>query len=345
MIKSDSTEDKRFSSQWVNLAMEQLGAKVLYATDDFFAKKENLIKPGRGVYIEDKYTDQGKWMDGWESRRKRSQGYDYCIIKLGLMGIIRGIDIDTNHFLGNHPPYASVDACYSESEPDESSNWMEIVPKSFLSPGSQNLFQTHMRSPFNYVRLNIYPDGGIARLKVYGDVHIDPTRLRGKGSIDLAALINGGKVLGSNDMFFSSCDNLILPGRGINMGDGWETRRRRLPGNDWLIIKLACEGIIERAVIDTLHFKGNYPDGCSLEGVRIPIDKPSEDRRMPPRYPIIMNLEDLEWTTLMPRVPLVADYEHEFQKEILDIGPLTHVRLSIYPDGGIGRLRLFGKPV
>lgn len=341
---TEANEDKRFSSQWVNLAMEQLGAKVLYATNDFFAEKENLIKPGRGIYMEERYTERGKWMDGWESRRKRTQGHDYCIVRLGLTGIIRGIDIDTNHFLGNHPPYASVEACYSESDATDSSDWVEIIPRSFLSPGTQNLFQTHVRFPFNHVRLNIYPDGGIARLKVYGDVHVDPANLEKKEEIDLAALVNGGKVLGTNDMFFSSSDNLILPGRGVNMGDGWETRRRRIPGNDWLIVKLASEGVINRAVIDTLHFKGNFPDECSLDGVRIIPEGGINQQRMPPRYSIVMNLENIPWTPLMHKVPLEADREHVFEDEILNIGPITHVRLNIFPDGGVGRLRLFGVP-
>ena len=333
MNDSNSSEDTRFSSQWVNLSLEQLGARVLFASDDFFAEKENLLKPGRGVFIPDKYTERGKWMDGWESRRKRVAGHDHCIVRLGLAGVLKGLDIDTNHFLGNHPPFASVEACYSEKDATDSSDWVEILPKSFLGPGMQNLFQIHDQRPFNHLRLHIYPDGGVARLKAYGEVHVDPDHFSKGGEFDLAAMVNGGRVLACNDMFFSSRDNLIIPGRGINMGDGWETRRRRIPGNDWLILKLGKEGVVQRAVVDTLHFKRNFPDGCSLEAARV---NPDEEEGL--------ILENLDWTPLLSRVPLQADREHEFSGELLDIGPVTHIRLSIYPDGGIGRLRLFGMP-
>ncbi|MBS1552980.1 MAG: allantoicase, partial [Bacteroidetes bacterium] len=236
-----------------DLASEKNGGKALYASDEFFAGKENLLKEGRGIFIPEKFTDNGKWMDGWESRRKRVPGHDWCIIKLGANGIIKGLDIDTNHFLGNHPPYASVEAYNLNDGEDINSDkiiWKEILPKSPVSPGSQNLFALNDNGIYTHVRLNIYPDGGVARFRVYGKIIPDRKNIQ-NGMTDLAALMNGGKVLVCNDMFFGSKDNLISPGRSSNMGDGWETKRKRIPGYDWTIIKLAFAGEIKKIIVDT----------------------------------------------------------------------------------------------
>jgi allantoicase len=324
----NENEDTRFSSQWVNLAEERLGAQVLSTTDDFFAEKENLIKPGRGIFIPDKYTDHGKWMDGWESRRKRTPGNDHCVLKLGLPGKIRGVDIDTNHFLGNHPPQASVEATNSEKDPDESTQWTEILSKSPLQPGSQNLFEIQSDEVFTHVRLQIYPDGGVARFRVFGDVQVNWESIAKDELLDLASVINGGRVLSCNDMFFSSKDNLIAPGRGVNMGDGWETKRRREPGNDWVIVALGGRGIMQRLTVDTAHFKGNFPDSCSIEAANLEIAQ-------------VDDLENVEWQPLLKQTKLQADFQHEFD-QLEQIGPVTHVRMQIYPDGGVSRLRCWG---
>lgn len=322
-----------------DLASEKLGGKALIASDEFFAPKENLLKEGRGIFLPGKFTENGKWMDGWESRRKRIQGYDWCIIKLGVKGIIKGVDIDTNHFLGNHPPYGSVDASMVIEEPDtdeflsKNIQWIEILPKSPLNPGSQNLFSINSSDNFTHVRLNIYPDGGVARLRVYGEVIPEWKTNETKGLIDLAALINGGKVLVCNDMFFGSKDNLISPGRSKNMGDGWETKRKRIPGYDWTILKLAAPGEIKKIVVDTNFFKGNYPDSCSIEGCLTPN---AEDDSL--TYP------EIEWKEILPKIKLQGDFENTFEKEIKNIGTVSHVRLNIFPDGGVSRLRLFGIP-
>ncbi len=332
-------------TQLTDLAAERLGGKVCFATDDFFAAKENLIKPGRGIFIPDKYTDNGKWMDGWESRRKRIPGHDWCIIELATSGKITGFDIDTNHFLGNHPPFASVEGILIDSKlggnlklPPNSNgqfwakqNWLEILPKSPLAPGSQNFYECNSNETFSHLRLHIYPDGGVARFKVYGEVFNNWEYLNPNEEIDLAAAINGGKALVCNDMFFSSMSNLIMPGRGINMGDGWETKRSRMPGNvDWVILKLAKPGIIHRVLVDTCHFKGNYPDSCSIEAC---FSENDEEIRK----------GNIEWNILLPKQKLSADAEHSFKAEIVEHSKISHVRLKIYPDGGVSRLRLFGK--
>jgi allantoicase len=318
-----------------DLAAERLGGKVLFATDDFFAEKENLIKPGRGIFIADKYTDRGKWMDGWESRRKRVPGHDWCVVELATSGRIKGFDIDTNFFLGNHPPHASIEAAIldeaSENTDWEKIEWKEILPKSPLDPGSQNFYECSDPGIYSHLRLHIYPDGGVARLKVYGEVFKDWSETDPGKEIDLVAAINGGKAIACNDMFFSAMSNLIMPGRGINMGDGWETKRNRTPGNrDWVILKLAKEGIIERIIVDTCHFKGNYPDRCSIEACTSASDND-----------VIAN--KVQWETILDEQKLSPDAEHEFEKEIAQHRPVTHVRLNIFPDGGISRLRLFGK--
>ena len=317
-----------------DLAAERLGGKTLACSDDFFAGMENLIKPGRGIFIADKYTDRGKWMDGWESRRKRVPGHDWCILRLATEGIIQGVDIDTNFFLGNHPPFASIEACYAPEAtglPGDAAVWVEILPKSALNPGSQNFFEISDRGVFTHLRLNIFPDGGVARLKVYGTVHRDWSRVGESEEIDLASAVNGAVPVVCNDMFFSHMSNLIMPGRGINMGDGWETKRNRTPNNrDWVILKLAHAGFIDRILVDTCHFKGNYPDSCLLEGLLHQGPEPEDWT------------SDLPWKTILPQSKLQADHEHLFVSSE-NHGPFTHVRLSIFPDGGISRLRLWGR--
>ncbi|MFU8805495.1 MAG: allantoicase [Bradymonadaceae bacterium] len=322
----------------VDLAAERIGGKTLLASDDFFAAKENLLKPGRGIFIADKYTERGKWMDGWESRRKRTAGHDWCVIRLGLDGVVRGVDIDTNHFLGNHPPYASVDGLRLDGDAGderalaEDAAWQEVLPRSPLSPGSQNLFAVESRETWTHLRLNIYPDGGVARFRAFGDVIPRHREVSGTDRVDLVALENGGKAVACSDMFFSSMTNLIMPGRGLNMGDGWESRRRRGPGHDWAILRFAEAGLIERIDVDTLHFKGNYPDRCSIDACHAP-----------GRAIDVMNWQEFDWQNVLPEAKLEAHKQHFFEEELVESGPFTHVRLNIYPDGGVSRLRVFGR--
>jgi allantoicase len=321
----------------VDLASARVGGIALIANDEFFAEKENLLKPGRGIFVPDKYTDHGKWMDGWETRRRRTPGHDWCVIQLGLRGLVQNVDIDTNHFLGNHPPLASLDALttnetLSQNEASlDALPWTSILPQSPLMPGSQNLFPVSEAGTWTHVRLNIFPDGGVARLRVYGTVVPDWTKMKPGELLDLAALENGGVALTCSDMFFSSMNNLIMPGRAENMGDGWETKRRRGPGYDWLILKLGRPGEIRKVEVDTNHFKGNYPDSCSIEGCFAPG----------------ANVEDLssagfQWNEVLPNTKLKADTRHFFEKELKSSDKCSHVRLNIYPDGGVSRLRVWG---
>jgi allantoicase len=325
-------------TELVDLASEKLGGAVLVANDEFFAPKENLLKPDAPIFIEGKYTDLGKWMDGWETRRRRTPGYDWCIIRLGAPGIIRGVVVDTSFFRGNYPEHFSLEACAlaglptAEGLTSESITWIPLLPQLPLAGDSQNPFAIESEQTVTHLRLKIYPDGGVARLRVYGEVSPDWDRLiRIGGEIDLAAVENGGRVLACSDMFFGHRHNLIMPGRAANMSDGWETKRRRGPGHDWVIIKLGKPGQVRRLEVDTAWFKGNFPESCSLEATSVSAG--AEEK-----------LTDLStvWTSILPRTKLQAHTRHFFENEILDAGAVSHLRFNIFPDGGVSRLRVYG---
>jgi allantoicase len=324
-------------TDYIDLAAERLGGRVLAANDDFFAPKENLLKAAAPVWIADKYTDLGKWMDGWETRRRRTPGYDWCIVKLGLPGVVHGVIVDTAYFKGNYPDHCELESCAVDGDPgvtqleDPATKWSTLLAKSPLAGDSQNRFDISSSGRITHLRLKIYPDGGVARLRVYGEVIPDwPALERAGGEIDLAAVEHGGWVIVSSDMFFGSRNNLIQPGRSTGMHDGWETRRRRGPGHDWCIIRLGAAGTIRRVEVDTAFFKGNFPDSCSLEVCKAARDVTEPDA-----------LAALPWEEILPNSKLKANSLHVFQNNILDAGEATHARFHIYPDGGVARLRLF----
>jgi allantoicase len=312
--------------QWVRLEQPRLGTRVTFATDEFFAAKERLINAEEPVFVDDKYDDHGKWMDGWESRRKRSPGHDRCVIRLGVPGVLKGVDIDTSFFTGNFPPQASIEVCVSEDDVP-AGGWTEILGKVDLQGDTHHYLDIDDDSEWTHVRLNIYPDGGIARLRLFGMVRPDFGTLA--MSIDLLALENGGRAIACSDEHYGSMQNLNVAGRGVNMGDGWETARRRGPGNDWVIFELGHAGAIDKIEVDTAHFKGNYPDRVSLEAAMFSSagDATSDSDA---------------WQTLLPESRLEMDKQHYFESELNALGPVSHVRMSIYPDGGVSRVRLFG---
>jgi allantoicase len=325
----------------VDLVAKGLGGKVLGANDEFFAGAENLIELERATFVPGKYTERGKWMDGWESRRKRGPGHDFCVLELGVAGDVLGFDIDTQHFSGNQPAFASVDGLSaprgSSFESLSRGAWSELLAQSALAPDSQNLFAARSAGPVTHVRLNIFPDGGVARFRVYGRVtpnwserEVDEaTRPQLKPEwVDLAALKNGALAQACSNAHFSPMNNLILPGRAADMGGGWETRRRRGPGHDWILIRLGARGRPQLVEVDTGFFKGNYPDRCALEAIDAP-----EAR-------ITDLLESPDFVPLLPETKLGADTRHFFPIQAPTLA--THVRLSIFPDGGVSRLRLWG---
>ncbi len=316
-------------TELVDLASERLGGTVLCANDEFFAPKENLLKPSHPVFVEDKFTERGKWMDGWETRRRRTPGFDWCIVRLGLPGVVRGIVVDTSHFRGNYPEQCSLEACAidglvtTEQLTSDSVSWTEILPKVNLEGDSVNPFAVTNDQRWTHLRFKIYPDGGVARLRVYGEVVPDWHGGKQIGAIDLAAIENGGIVLSCSDMFFGHRHNLIMPGRAANISDGWETKRRRGPGHDWTIVKLCASGRIQRLEVDTSYFKGNFPESCSLEACSAPG----------------ISLET--WKPVLARTKLQAHPRHFFD-EVMDVGFASHVRFNIFPDGGVSRLRVYG---
>lgn len=317
----------------VNMAQTRLGAEVVHANDEFFGAKERLIDPADPVFIPDKFDDHGKWMDGWETRRRREPGHDYCVIRLGVPGLVMGFDVETSHFTGNHAPEVSIDGCCSGDHlPGEAVEWTEILPRTRLMGDCHNYLSPASETRCTHLRLNIYPDGGVARLRVYGEVQPDWQALAESEPVDLLALANGGRALACSDEHFGSMHNLNAPGRGVNMGDGWETARRRGPGHDWVVLALGRAGIVETVEIDTAHFKGNYPDRASLQAARLEggdvegIVKDSES-----------------WRILLPETKLQADRQHVFGEDVEPLGPVTHVRMNIFPDGGVSRLRLLGR--
>ncbi|MEM8547615.1 MAG: allantoicase, partial [Pseudomonadota bacterium] len=270
-------------------------------------------------------------MDGWESRRRRTPGHDYVILRLGMPARIAGCEIDTRHFTGNYPPEASVEACISDEDvPPDDTVWKEIVARRSLDPNRQHFSEVSSTAAWTHLRLHIYPDGGVARLRVWGTVDNDFSTVHEEEEIDLFAVENGGRPLYCNDEHFGTMHNLNAPGRGLNMGDGWETARRRAPGNDWVIVALGHPGTIQRIVVDTAHFKGNYPDRVMLTAKLCRSDDDA--------YPDQTD----DWVVLLPERTLGPDREHAFGESIQSIGPVSHVRMNIYPDGGVSRLRLFG---
>ena len=317
-------------NNFVNLASPKLGTKVMSFSDDFFGKVSRMLNDKAPQFIEDKYDNHGKWMDGWESKRRRDGGHDWAIIKLGSPGKVYEIEIDTSFFTGNYPPFASIQGLYSEKKPDHNDDWKIILKKQKLQGDKVHNFKVNS-TKVNYIRFQIFPDGGIARLRLLGHVEIDLKKFKNK-KIELSSLNLGGKIIAYNNAHYGDVSALLTSGRGKTMGDGWETRRRREPGNDWIIIKLAKSGIIEEIEIDTAHFKGNFPDKASISAAFF-----DEKEKV---SSIIK--QNKNWKEILPPTKLKADKIHRFKK-IIRSDEVNYVKLNIFPDGGVSRFRVFGK--
>ncbi|MGE2836942.1 allantoicase [Mycobacterium sp. SMC-4] len=305
-----------------DLALRTVGGAVVYANDDTFAEKENLIMPGPAGYRPANFGHRGQIYDGWETRRRRTPGNDEAIIRLGVPGVVRGVVVDTAWFTGNYPAEISVEALEVEGYPTAAQladhpDWHSIVARAKTNGDSLNPFEVHSERRWTHVRLRIFPDGGVARLRVHGEGRPDP-RFVGIGPLDLAALENGGLVLDCSNRFYSSPQHLIFPGVPRTMGDGWETARRREGGNDWVRLRLAGLGRVRLVELDTSYFLGNSPQAASLTGLTA----------------------DGSWVPVLPRTELLPDTRHRF---LVDVDtPVHEARLDIYPDGGLARLRMFG---
>lgn len=315
----------------VNLADASLGAEALWANDEFFAAKERLLQRGEPESRKGTFDAHGQWMDGWETRRRRQAGHDSCVVRLAFPGVIRAVDLDTRFFTGNFPPRASVEATADADPLASGARWTTILAPRALKGDRHNHFAVRNAGTWHALRLNIFPDGGIARLRAYGTVVPDWSAVRDDEVVDLFAIERGGAALLANDEHYGSIGNLNRPGRGVNMGDGWETRRRRAPGADWVIVKLGHPGTIQAVEIDTAHFRGNFPDRVSLRARLLGSQADGAWRRGSEKWPL-----------LLPEQPLHADARHRFAKQLARLGPVSHLRMNIHPDGGVSRLRLFG---
>eukprot|EP00644_Phytophthora_capsici_P016827 jgi/Phyca11/556776/estExt2_Genewise1Plus.C_PHYCAscaffold_950052 len=374
-----------------DLASATYGSRVLFATDEWFAPASCLLQPEPPVFIADKFTSFGKWMDGWETRRKRIAGHDWCVLALGMRGAVDVIDVDTAFFTGNNAPRVSIQAAdFSQSSdgdtamriltanttderamgvcatPEEfklieqlhSDKWTEVVPLTALEPGyaetRHNLLRVHpsKRGPWTHLRVNMFPDGGIARLRVYGEVVVDWSCIPSSKLLDLVSVAHGGKVIGFNDAHYGHPRNLMAPGRSKTMAGGWETARKvtrpailradpttgllEVPGKDWVVLKLGHLGVIQQVEVDTNHFKGNFPESCVVYGTRFYGSDTD----------ILLKDGAVQWEVVLPRVKLQAHKQQYFtvaegSVNFIPAG-VNYVKLEMFPDGGISRLRLLG---
>ena len=321
-----------FKNGMIDLAQSRLGTKIVFKTDEFFASANRIINPLPPVFKEGVFDKHGKWMDGWETRRKRGKGHDYLILKLGKPGKIHKVDIDTSYFSGNQPTKVSLDACFQKKKlPSKNSKWIKILKKKSTKANSHHFFNIKNKSIFTHIKLNIYPDGGVARIRIYGSMQTK--KKFGKKIINLTSVLNGATPIACNNEHFGRAENILAPGTGKNMGDGWETRRSRGKNFDWLIIKCATTGKINKIQIDTHHFKGNYPDKCSLQAAYLNSKIPSKtivDRSK-------------KWKLLLNKVKLHAHKKHNFQNKLIKNKKVNYIKINIFPDGGISRIRVFGR--
>ena len=324
-------EDNLIFANKVNLASPKAGAKIVDVSDEFFAKADRMLSDKDPIFVVDKYDNNGKWMDGWESRRKRVEGNDWVVIQLGGNCSIDDIIIDTSHFTGNYPPYASLDYSCKTFYKEGEMNWCPLLEKQELKGDFVNEFSALKNDIVNFVRLNIFPDGGVARLRLLGD--LTPRNLENGKEVELSSLLNGGKIIGYNNAHYGDVNALLSQGRGKTMGDGWETRRRRVPGHDYIIIELGTPGFISKIEIDTCHFKGNYPDRASIQTINLQSDNKNQNR---------FDLSE-SWDFILEEKKCSADNIHTFGNDsLMHQNQVSHVRLNIYPDGGISRLRVYG---
>ena len=305
-----------------DLASSTVGGRIVSFNDEFFAEAENLLKPSKPVWQEDLYNDRGKWMDGWETRRRREPGHDWCVIALGIPGAINRVTVDTSYFTGNYPEAFSLQACGVESDDGlEEAEWVEVIARSALTGNATATHDLDAPHRVTYIRLNIFPDGGVARLRVEGD----PIPSMGdvcpdNGSTDLASSLVGGLALEASDAHYSDPSNLLRPTEPAGMWDGWETKRRRGPGHDWASFRLGLAGTVETVVVDTRHFKGNSPGWVSI-GL-------SEDGE--------------NWHETVTRVEVEAHLVNTIS--VAEPTSARFIRLEIHPDGGVARLRVMGSP-
>ena len=322
-----------FTNGLIDLAQPRLGTKVIYKTDDFFASANRIISPTEPVFKVGVFDKHGKWMDGWESRRKRTAGHDYIIIKLGKPGTIKKVDVDTSHFNGNQPAMISIEGANSNSNKINQLKWQPLLSKKKTKANSHHYFTVNSDKVFTHIKFNIFPDGGVARLRLYGSI-AKSSKLKNK-KINLASLLDGSSVIACNNEHFGKAENILAPGKAKNMGDGWETRRRRGKGFDWLILNSLDGKEIDKIEISTHHFKGNFPSHCSLQAAYLPNSKNSKQ--------IVKS--STKWKYLLKNAKLSANKVHVFKNNLMKKDKINFIKINIFPDGGISRFRIYGKSI
>ncbi len=331
-MKKNQNEVPSFVELGVELGNPNLGTEIIDCSDDFFADRHRLLNPDPPVFIEGKYDDHGKWMDGWESRRRRNNGHDYLVIKLGQPSILFGVNIDTSFFTGNFPSAASLEGTYCDTELDDNTEWVSLINITELEGDSHHLLEIDNRGVWTHLRFNIFPDGGVARLRLYGRIFCD-WEARDKTKVyDLACILNGGRAIGWNDAHFGHPSNMLSPGDGRNMGDSWETRRRREPGFDWCVIELGYPCLVEEIIVDTSFFIGNFPDSFSIQAASI-VNSTRQS----------LVTQSIYWEELLPSSKLEMNMKNRIKVNNQKIGAINYIRLNIFPDGGVSRLRVLGK--
>jgi allantoicase len=322
-----------FTNGLIDLAQPRLGTKVIYKTDDFFASANRIINPTEPVFKVGVFDKHGKWMDGWESRRKRTAGHDFIIIKLGKPGTIKKVDVDTSHFNGNQPAMVSIEGANSNSNKINQLKWQPLLSKKKTKANSHHYFTVNSNKVFTHIKFNIFPDGGVARLRLYGSI-AKSNKLKNK-KINLASLLDGSSVIACNNEHFGKAENILAPGKAKNMGDGWETRRRRGKGFDWLILNSLDGKEIDKIEISTHHFKGNFPSHCSLQAAYLPNSKNSKQ--------IVKSSNN--WKYLLKDAKLSANKVHVFKNNLMKKDKINFIKINIFPDGGISRFRIYGKSI
>lgn len=319
----------------IDLAARWLGASVLAASDESFGLKENLLVETPAAFEPGHYDHRGEIVDGWETRRRREAGHDWVIVRLGVPGVIDEIDVDTSFFTGNFPAAARIEALQADGYPSvtqlTAARWTEIVAETALTGDAHNRLPVTDRGRYTHLRLSALPDGGIARLRVWGSVVADP-RLWRDLTVEVSAVEHGGRILSSSDDFYTSASTLIRPDTPRTMGEGWETRRRRGEGFDSVVIELAATSDLQLIRIDTAHFKYNASGSVRLYGAEAL-----------PNDPAANPISGSNWVELLERTSLQPDTRHDFTP-VAARRPVRIVRLDAFPDGGIARVRLFGTP-
>jgi allantoicase len=334
----EADEAAPWTRRLLNVADSRLGAQAVSASDEFFAAKERMLQPGEPEWRAGVYDDCGKWMDGWESRRRRDGGFDHCVVRLAGPSTLQLLEIDTRYFTGNYPPFASVEAAHVSGAADAGTVWSTLLPRVPLRGDHRQFYLVDAGKVWTHLRLNIYPDGGVARFRAYGTLFKDWSVRGSDRTIDLAAALNGGRALCCSDEHYGSMHNLLLPGRGSSMADGWETRRRRTPGFDWVLLQLGSSGHIEAVEIDTAHFKGNFPHQLSINGALL------TDARDTDLSTADLSSQCLYWPTLLEPQLLQADHLQRFELDARKGTHVSHLRVNIHPDGGLSRIRVLGRP-